>query len=161
MNAYGPTSPNVGTPLNPAVDAISHPELFDGVIGKRIGAFIVDAIAIALLTLLCWIVLVLAGFFTFFLTWFLLGLVFPAIGLGYNALTVGGPQQATIGMRLTGVRVRMWHGGNVAPLIAAFHALLFWLSLTLFCPVLLWALVDRQKRCLHDIFAGVVVVNDV
>ena len=32
-------------------------------------------------------------------------------------------------------------------------------SLVIFCPILLWAVFDPQKRCLHDIFAGVVVVN--
>ena len=49
----------------------------------------------------------------------------------------------------------LWFGGKVSPLIAAFHALLFWFSLVVFCPILLWCLFDPQKRCLHDIFAGV------
>jgi uncharacterized RDD family membrane protein YckC len=44
-------------------------------------------------------------------------------------------------------------------LIAAFHALLFWVSLVVFCPILLWAFFDPRKRCLHDILAGLVVVN--
>ena len=43
--------------------------------------------------------------------------------------------------------------------MAAFHALLFWFSLVVFCPILLWAFFDPRKRCLHDILAGVVVVN--
>jgi uncharacterized RDD family membrane protein YckC len=161
MSGYDSTSQRVGTPLDPAVGVDSHPELFQGVISKRIGAFIVDAFIIVMLTLAVSIVLLVAGLLTFFLSWLLLGLVFPAVGLGYNALTVGGPSQATIGMRIMGVRMRMWHGGNVIPLIAAFHALLFWLSLSVFCPILLWALVDRQKRCVHDILAGVLVVNDI
>ena len=54
---------------------------------------------------------------------------------------------------------RMWFGGRVTPLIAAFHALLFWFSLVVFCPILLWAFFDPRKRCLHDILAGVVVFN--
>jgi uncharacterized RDD family membrane protein YckC len=28
-----------------------------------------------------------------------------------------------------------------------------------FCPILLWAFFDPRKRCLHDILAGVVVIN--
>jgi len=55
----------------------------------------------------------------------------------------------------------MWFGGRVTPLIAAFHALLFWFSLAIFCPILLWALFDPRKRCLHDILAGVVVIDRV
>jgi uncharacterized RDD family membrane protein YckC len=58
-----------------------------------------------------------------------------------------------------GLEVRMWFGGKVTPLIAAFHALLFWFSLMIFCPILFWAFFDPRKRCLHDILAGVVVLN--
>ena len=63
--------------------------------------------------------------------------------------------------RLMGLEVRMWFGGKVTPIVAAFHALLFWLSLTIFFPILLWPLFDSRKRCLHDILAGVVVINRV
>lgn len=58
-----------------------------------------------------------------------------------------------------GLAVPMWYGGKVTPLIAAFHALLFWFSLTLFFPILLWCFFDSRKRCLHDILAGVLVIN--
>jgi uncharacterized RDD family membrane protein YckC len=60
---------------------------------------------------------------------------------------------------MMGLEVRMWFGGKVTPLVAAFHALLFWFSLVVFCPILLWALFDPRKRFLHDILAGVVVTN--
>ena len=53
----------------------------------------------------------------------------------------------------------MWFGGKVTPLIAAFHALMFWFSLVVFCPILLWAFFDSRKRCLHDILAGMIVIN--
>jgi uncharacterized RDD family membrane protein YckC len=99
------------------------------------------------------------GILTLGLAWLLFGLVFPAVGLGYNALTIGGTNSATIGQRMMGLEVRTWFGGPVSPLVAAFHALLFWFSLAIFCPILLWALFDPQKRCLHDILAGVVVIR--
>ena len=99
------------------------------------------------------------GVITLGLAWLLLGLVFPVVGLGYNALTIGGPNSATIGQRMMGLEVRMWFGGKVTPLIAAFHALLFWFSFVIFCPILLWCFFDQRKRCLHDILAGVVVIN--
>ena len=102
-----------------------------------------------------------SGILTLGLAWLLFGLVFPAVGLGYNALTIGGMNSATIGQRIMGLEVRMWFGGRVTPLIAAFHALLFWFSLAIFCPILLWALFDSRKRCLHDILAGVVVIDRV
>jgi uncharacterized RDD family membrane protein YckC len=142
-----------------ANDPVKDPQLFQGVIRKRSVAFIVDAIIILALTVVAYVVVALLGIITLGLAWLLFGLVFPAVGLGYNALTIGGPNSATIGQRMMGLEVRMWFGGKVTPLIAAFHALLFWFSLVLFCPILLWAFFDPRKRCLHDILAGVVVIN--
>ena len=142
-----------------AFDPVTRPRRFGGVIGKRIIAFIVDALVIALLTVVVYVAIAVLGVLTLGLAWLLFGLAFPAIGLGYNALTIGGPNSATIGQRMMGLEVRTWFGGKVLPLVAAFHALLFWFSLVIFCPIRLWALFDPQKRCLHDILAGVVVIN--
>jgi uncharacterized RDD family membrane protein YckC len=142
-----------------AYDPVKEPRPFQSVIRKRVLAFIVDAIIITVLTAVAYVVVGLLGIVTLGLAWLLFGLVFPAVGLGYNALTIGGPNSATIGQRMMGLEVRMWFGGKVTPLIAAFHALMFWFSLVVFCPILLWAFFDPRKRCLHDILAGVVVIN--
>ena len=142
-----------------AYDPVKDPQLFQAVIRKRSVAFIIDAIIIAVLWAIAIAVVAVLGIVTLGLAWLLFGLVFPAVGLGYNALTIGGPNSATIGQRMMGLEVRMWFGGKVTPLIAAFHALLFWFSLVVFCPILLWAFFDPRKRTLHDILAGVVVVN--
>ncbi len=142
-----------------AYDPVKDPQLFQAVIRKRSVAFIIDAIIIAVLWAIAIAVVAVLGVVTLGLAWLLFGLVFPAVGLGYNALTIGGPNSATIGQRMMGLEVRMWFGGKVTPLIAAFHALLFWFSLVVFCPILLWAFFDPRKRTLHDILAGVVVVN--
>lgn len=144
-----------------AYDPVAQRRLFDGVLGKRFMAFLVDAVIVLLLLAVAAIVVLILGVLTLSLGWFLFPLVFPVIGLGYNAVTIGGPNSATVGQRLMGLEVRMWFGGKVTPIVAAFHALLFWLSLTIFCPILLWPLFDSRKRCLHDILAGVVVVNRV
>jgi uncharacterized RDD family membrane protein YckC len=142
-----------------AYDPVTQPQRFAGVISKRVIAFIIDAIIITLLTVVVYVAIAVLGVLTLGLAWLLFGLAFPAVGLGYNALTIGGPNSATVGQRMMGLEVLMWFGGKVSPLIAAFHALLFWFSLVIFCPILLWALFDPQKRCLHDILAGVVVMN--
>jgi uncharacterized RDD family membrane protein YckC len=142
-----------------AYDPVTQPQLFDGVIRRRFVAFIVDAIIISVLTVIAYLVVGVLGVLTLGLAWRLFGLVFPAVGLGYNALTIGGPNSATVGQRMMRLEVHMWYGGKVSPLIAAFHALLFWFSLVVFCPILLWAFFDSRKRCLHDILAGVVVTN--
>src|SRR6476620_11541217 len=142
-----------------AYDPVAQRRLFDGVLGKRFMAFLVDAVIISLLWVVAGIAVFVLGVLTLGLAWLLFGAIFAIVGLGYNAVTIGGPNSATIGQRLMGLEVRMWFGGKVAPLIAAFHALLFWFSFVVFCPILLWCLFDPQKRCLHDIFAGVVAMN--
>ncbi len=142
-----------------ACNPVAQPQLFDTVIRKRCVAFIVDAVIITILWAVTVVVVALLGVITLGLGWLLFGLVFPAVGLGYNALTIGGPNAATVGQRMMGLTVPMWFGGKVTPLIAAFHALLFWFTLVIFFPLLLWAFFDSRKRCLHDILAGVVVIN--
>lgn len=142
-----------------AYDPVTEPQLFASVIRKRSVAFIIDAIIITALSLLGFAAVAILGVLTLGLGWLLFGLVFPLVGLGYNALTIGGPNSSTIGQRMMGLTVPMWYGGKVTPLIAAFHALLFWFSLVIFFPILFWAFFDQRKRCLHDILAGVLVIN--
>ena len=80
---------------------------------KRVIAFLVDAIIITVLTVVAYVVVALLGVLTLGLAWLLFGLVFPAVGLGYNAVTIGGQNSATIGQRMMGLEVRMWFGGKV------------------------------------------------
>jgi uncharacterized RDD family membrane protein YckC len=147
------------TSPSPSYDPVARPQLFEGVIGKRFAAFLIDAVIVSLLWLVAVVVVGVLGIVTLGIAWLLFGAIFPIVGLAYNALTVGGPNSATIGQRLMGLEWRTWFGGKPLPLIAAFHALLFWFSFVIFFPVLLWCLFDPQKRCLHDIFAGIVAMN--
>jgi uncharacterized RDD family membrane protein YckC len=144
-----------------AYDPVAQRRLFDGVLGKRFMAFLVDAMIVVSLWVVAGIAVFILGILTLGLGFLLYGAIFAIVGLGYNAVTIGGPNSATIGQRLMGLEVRMWFGGKVTPIVAAFHALLFWLSLTIFFPILLWPLFDSRKRCLHDVLAGVVVINRV
>ena len=45
-------------------------------------------------------------------TWLLLPLATIGTALGYAAITIGGPKQATFGMRMAGLRVETVNGGN-------------------------------------------------
>ena len=87
---------------SPSYDPVTQPQLFDGVIGKRFVAFLIDAVIISLLWLLAVFVVAILGIVTLGLAWLLFGAIFPIVGLGYNALTIGGPNSATIGQRMMG-----------------------------------------------------------
>jgi uncharacterized RDD family membrane protein YckC len=66
---------------------------------------------------------------------------------------------ATPGMRAMDLEMRMQDTGARVPFInAAVQAVLFYVS-WFFPPILLVSLVDGEKRCLHDIIAGVVIVR--
>ena len=143
-----------------AFDPLIQPELFEGVRTRRILAFLLDALIIALLTFGAGIAVLILGVFTLGLAWILFAILGPAVALLYVAFTLGGPSAATVGMRIMGLEMRLWYGAPPYPLLAAMHALLFWFSLSILTPLILMiALFSDRKRLLHDIVLGTVVIN--
>ena len=132
------------------------PDALSGVRTRRILALGVDLIVVSIIALALWIVLLVL---TLGLSLFLLPPIYPLVAFFYNGLTVSGRKMATPGMRVMDLEMRMEESGARVPFInAAAHALFFYLSWML-PPIFLVSLVDHQKRCLHDMLAGVVVVR--
>ena len=127
-----------------------------GVRTRRILAVCVDFVLVSLLVAALWIVSIVL---TFGLALFFLPPLFPFVAFFYNGLTVSGRNMATPGMRALDLEMRMDDSGARVPFInAAVQAVLFYVSWC-FPPVFLVSLVDAEKRCLHDIIAGVVIVR--
>ena len=127
-----------------------------GVRTRRVLAVCVDFVLVSLLVAALWIVSIVL---TFGLALFFLPPLFPFVAFFYNGLTVSGRNMATPGMRALDLEMRMSNSGARVPFInAAVQAVLFYVSWC-FPPVFLVSLVDAEKRCLHDIIAGVVVVR--
>ena len=142
------------------LDEARRPELFESVPARRVVAFFVDAILIGLLMIPGALVLFVIAVATLGIGILLFPALFAIVALTYVALTLGGPNSATPGMRLVGIEARTGAGRPMFPLLAAMHALLFWASVSLLTPlVLLLALLTPRKRLLHDIILDVVVVN--
>ncbi|VFU08930.1 RDD family protein [Methylocella tundrae] len=131
------------------------PAAFSGVLFRRIMAFILDFILVSIFSVAIWFAL---AFLTLGLTVLILPPIFPFVAFFYNGLTVSGAQMATPGMRAMDLELRLIDGQRVPFLIAAAHAVLFYLS-TMFPPIFLVALVTDGKRCLHDILAGVIITR--
>jgi len=143
-----------------AYDPQTQPELFSGVIGKRILAFIIDAVVITVLWLLGSVVIFILGLLSFGLIWLLWGVALVFLVLGYEALTLGGPYSATFGMRIMGIEMRTWYGERPGVLQAAAHSLLFYFSVTLTSfLILLVPLFNSRKRCVHDFLCGTMFIN--
>jgi len=141
-------------------DPDARPELFDGVLAKRIVAFLVDALIIVGLMIPAVLIVLVVGFVTLGIGWLLFPPLFALVALGYVGLTLGGPNSATVGMRMAGVEMRTWSGAPMFALLAIIHALLFWFSVGLLTPlILLVGLFTRRRQLLHDLLLGVVVLN--
>ena len=144
-NAYAATPPNAMR-----ADALA------GVRTRRILAVCVDFVLVSFIVLALWIVSIVL---TFGLALFFLPPLWPFVAFFYNGLTVSGPRMATPGMRAMDLEMRMHETGARVPFVnAAVQAVLFYVSWC-FPPILLVSLVDGEKRCLHDIIAGVVIVR--
>ncbi|MDH3580641.1 MAG: RDD family protein [Hyphomicrobiales bacterium] len=151
----------VGSPSQShAFDAQAHPEYFDGVLSRRVMAFLIDIAIIFTLWIAAVVILFFVGIFTLGLAWLLYGALFPIVALGYNAWTLSRDVSATVGMRFMDLEMRTWYGERMYALLAAFHALLYYFTVTMLTPfILLIAPFNARKRCLHDFFAGTVVIN--
>ncbi len=144
-------------------DPAARPELFEGVMPRRVIAFLIDLVVIAVPLFLVGVFIVMFGIVTLGLGFFLFFVYWPVtvvIALLYYGLTLGGPRSATIGMRMMDIELRTWHGAPSYFVLGATHGLGYWLSTTFLTPfILLIALFNNRRRLLHDIVLGTVVVN--
>jgi uncharacterized RDD family membrane protein YckC len=154
----GPSLPATWTGAAP--DPLGFPALYDGLLWRRALAYLLDILVIGLLLAMAWTGLVLLGLLTFGLLWSLLPIAAWVIPLGYHAWLVGGPQSATLGMRLADLEVRTWTGGRPGFGQALLMAALFYATVAPTCLlVLLLVLLNDRRRTLHDYLSGVVVIR--
>ncbi|WP_336057306.1 RDD family protein [Nitratireductor sp. CH_MIT9313-5] len=140
---------------------ILHDEALDGVRTRRVLAFCVDYLLIGLLLIPVAIVVFFLGIITLGLGWFLFGILAPLTALLYVGATLGGSAQATVGMRMMGLRMLRTDGGRVDWMLAMVHTVLFWAGNAVLTPlVLLASLFLSNKRTLHDLLLGTVVIRD-
>ena len=154
-----------GPNLQPhAFDPYLEPELFRGVLTRRVVAFIIDVIVLSVPVILGVIFIAVFGLVTLGLGWALFWLVSPASviwALVYYGATLGGPHSATIGMRVMDLELRTWYGAPGYFLLGAMHAVVFWISVSVLSPfVLLVGLFNGRRRLLHDFVLGTVVINN-
>ncbi len=133
---------------------------YDGVRTRRVFAFIVDYVIIALLIVPFAVLVFLFGILTLGLGWMLFGILGPAVALLYVWMTLGGPSQSTVGMAMMGIRLERLDGRPVDGILAVVHTVLFWAGNVILTPlILLLTLVFDRKRTLHDLLLGTVVTR--
>jgi uncharacterized RDD family membrane protein YckC len=147
-----------------AYDPATNPELFEGVLARRIVAFFIDFLTIAAPIVLGAMFIFAFGIVTLGLGWALYWLLPGASvlwAIAYFGFTLGGPHSATVGMRVMDLEIRTWYGTPAYFVLGAIHAIAFWFTVSFFTPfVLLVAFFNARRRLLHDIMLGTVVVNN-
>jgi uncharacterized RDD family membrane protein YckC len=155
--SLGTMNPNAAPPAGSLAET-------DGVLGRRFFAYLIDILVIFGLIALLAIAIFLFGIVTFTLGWWLYGLLFPpVVAIIYNAVTIGGPAQSTVGMRMMGLRVAdAGSGGPVDKVTAAVHALLFYLAAGTFVLLAIDVFIGMMRpdrRLGHDLLTGVMLVR--
>jgi uncharacterized RDD family membrane protein YckC len=147
-----------------AFDPALNPELFEGVLARRVIAFFIDFIVIAIPVVLAAMFIFVFGIVTLSVGWALYWLLPPGSviwAIVYFGITLGGPRSATIGMRMVDLEMRTWYGAPAYFVLGAVHAIGFWLSVSIFTPfVVLVAFFNQRRRLLHDIVLSTVILNN-
>jgi uncharacterized RDD family membrane protein YckC len=147
-----------------AYDPAANPELFDGVLPRRVVAFVIDLVIIAIPVVFLAIFIFAIAIVTLGLGFMLYGLL-PAASviwaLFYYGFCFGSPRSATIGMRVMDLEMRTWYGAPAYFLLGAVHAVAFWVSISALTPlILLVCFFNERRRLLHDLAVGTVVINN-
>jgi len=133
---------------------------YDGVLSRRVFAFLIDYMIVLLLLIPFGILVFLLGIITLGIGWALFGILLPLVAIVYVWTTLGGPKQATLGMRAIDIRLNRLDGRPVDGLLAVVHSVLFWAANVLLTPlILLVTLFADRKRTLHDLLLGTVVTR--
>jgi uncharacterized RDD family membrane protein YckC len=133
--------------------------LTEGVLARRIFAWLIDVLLIGLIVAALWLVLLLFGVLTLGLGLPLLGAL-PFVPFCYHLLFVAAPASATPGQQALGLIVRRNDDlGRPTPVQALIYTLLFYLTLATTGLLLLFALFTIRHRTLHDLASGLVVVR--
>ena len=133
--------------------------LTEGVLARRVFAWLLDVPLIGLIVVALWFVLLLFGVLTLGLGLPLLG-VLPFVPFCYHLLFVAAPASATPGQQALGLVVRRNDDlGRPTPVQALIYTLLFYLTLATTGLLLLFALFTIRHRTLHDLASGLVVVR--
>jgi uncharacterized RDD family membrane protein YckC len=142
-------------------ETLANPALYEGVLTRRTGAYLVDACLIVGINIAVHTLLIVLGLVTFGLAWLLLGPVtFLTVALAYDTLAVGGRHGGTPGMRVCGLEARGVRGERPDHWQAFLMTALFYATVPITSFLILAvALFSDRNRTLHDILSGITVIR--
>jgi uncharacterized RDD family membrane protein YckC len=141
-------------------DPDTAPELFEGLLTRRVIAYIIDLVLIGLLSLVFGVAGLIFGLLTFGLGMVALVFVVPAALVVYYGVTLGSQKRATVGMQVMDIVLTPTRGQPLDGWMAIFHAALFWLTFWICWPItVLFALFTPRRQMIHDLIMGTLMVR--
>lgn len=141
---------------NPATS----PELFEGLLTRRVIAFIIDCVLMSIMIVAVFAVAGILGIVTLGLAWLSFPLIVPVVFVAYFAATLGSPSRATIGMRAMDIVLTPTRNVTLDGWLAFVHVLVFWLTCAILTPfILAIGLITNRRQLLHDMIVGVLMVR--
>ncbi|MBW9074190.1 RDD family protein [Agrobacterium deltaense] len=145
---------------NPTYAAPDDWRAYSGVLSRRVFAFPIDYAIVLLLCIPAAVIVFFLGVITFGLGWFLFPALFVIVAVLYFGMTLGGPSQATPGMRAMGIAMARMDGRRIDFLLSTVHIVLFWIINSVLTPLILLAgLFTERSRLVHDFLLGTVIVR--
>jgi uncharacterized RDD family membrane protein YckC len=136
------------------------PELFEGVLSRRVMAFVIDFVLLLIISGILFVAGVIFGILTLGLGLLALPLVLPFAIVGYYALTLGSPARATIGMQAMDIVLTPTRGAPLDGWKILIHPLIFWITCWIAWPVsLAFALFTPRREMVHDLVTGTLMVR--
>ncbi len=134
--------------------AIDYDSLLEGITWRRVTAFCIDIAIIGLIfTALGLMVFLSLGLFS------PLWALTPFVPVAYHSWMIGSSRSATCGMQVLGIEVRTQNGARPSLLQAFAMTALFYVSIAILTPlILIVALFNDRRRCVHDILSGTIVI---
>ena len=145
--------------MTTALDALTQDRLIEGVLWRRVTAWLIDAAIIGVVVAVLWLVLLVFGIVTLGLGLPLLGAL-PIVPIAYHVLFIAGGRAATPGQGVMGITVRQVNSLAAPTFVeAVVFTVGLWLTLGAGAVWLVAALFLPQKRAIHDLVSGLVIVR--
>ncbi len=140
-------------------DPLSRPDLYDGLLWRRVVAYLVDLLMIGLLYGVGTVVFLFAGILSFGLLTPLGIIILAVLPVAYHSYFLG-HRGATPGMRIFDVEVRSWTGQRLDYFQAFLVTVMFYVTVALTAwLVLIVALFNPRRRTLHDFLGGTIALR--
>jgi uncharacterized RDD family membrane protein YckC len=141
-------------------DPATFPEVYEGLLWRRVLAYFVDLLCIGVIGVGVWFVFAALWLLSFGLLGPLLWFLFGLVPLAYHTLLLSGSHSATFGMRAFDLELHSVSGERPSFLQALIQTALFYITVGMTCSlILLVALFNRRRRTLHDFLAGTLMVR--